>query len=164
MDASTGPSVTAHCAAISDDVGTKTLHTVPGMSWLSSLDAQDLSRLDVTATEDIDVPCVTLDQFCTDEGNDAIDLLKIDVEGHELSVLRGASGLLSAGQIGFVQFEMSPAWIETHTFLRDILDALGPRYRTSRILHMGLDPVEWTYKDEVFEPANYLAERIGPPS
>jgi len=50
-------------------------------------------------------PMMTLDQLVKLMGHDSIDLLKIDVEGMELSVLRGASGLLDAGKIGAIVLE-----------------------------------------------------------
>ena len=156
LQANLDDSVVAHCTAISDEVGVKTLRSVPGMSWLSSLDVQDLSRMHVSQTLTRQVPCTTIDAFCAAEGIDCIDLMKIDVEGHELSVLRGAQGMISAGNIAYVQFEMSPAWIETRTFLRDVVEALGPHAHTHRILRTGLEPVAYSHKDEVFDPANYL--------
>ncbi len=50
-------------------------------------------------------PMMTLDHLCRLVGHDRIDLLKIDVEGMELSALRGASGLLEANKIGTIVLE-----------------------------------------------------------
>jgi FkbM family methyltransferase len=50
-------------------------------------------------------PMMTLDHLAKLMGHDRIDLLKIDVEGLELAVLRGASGLLDAGKIGTIVLE-----------------------------------------------------------
>ncbi|MFM7101639.1 MAG: FkbM family methyltransferase [Verrucomicrobiota bacterium] len=50
-----------------------------------------------------DIPTVTLDAALSGAG--AVDLLKVDVEGHELSVFEGAGGLLRAGGIRDVVFE-----------------------------------------------------------
>jgi FkbM family methyltransferase len=46
------------------------------------------------------VPVVPLDLFCEREGITRIDLLKIDVEGHEIPVLRGAARMVREGCIG----------------------------------------------------------------
>lgn len=46
-----------------------------------------------------------LDDFCAAEGVSRIDFLKIDTEGFDLDVLRGAEQMLGEGRIGFVQLE-----------------------------------------------------------
>lgn len=45
----------------------------------------------------------TLDQVMTEEGIEAIDLLKIDTEGADLDVLQGASLALANERIRFIQ-------------------------------------------------------------
>jgi FkbM family methyltransferase len=49
----------------------------------------------------------TLDAFCRDRSIDRIDLLKIDVQGHEAAVLRGASELLNEGRIDMILMELN---------------------------------------------------------
>jgi FkbM family methyltransferase len=39
-------------------------------------------------------PSVTLDDYCRENNIPAVDLIKIDTEGHELAVLKGAAGIL----------------------------------------------------------------------
>jgi FkbM family methyltransferase len=56
------------------------------------------------------VSCVTLDAFVAERNLDRLDFLKIDVEGWELSVLRGASHTLAALAPAIV-FEYDPAYI-----------------------------------------------------
>lgn len=51
------------------------------------------------------VGCITIDEFCTDMSIDHIDLLKIDVEGAELDVLKGAQQMLSDKKVTFLQVE-----------------------------------------------------------
>ena len=48
---------------------------------------------------------MTLDRLAQLLGHDRIDLIKIDVEGMELGVLKGASNLLEAGKIGTIVLE-----------------------------------------------------------
>jgi FkbM family methyltransferase len=60
--------------------------------------------------EEVMVPVVTLDQFCTEHGVRP-DWIKIDTEGWELRVLRGARGLLSEPNPPTFLVEMHPyAW------------------------------------------------------
>lgn len=53
------------------------------------------------------VTCRTIDQFCRDASVRKIDVLKIDVEGFELSVIKGAERMLNEGRIGFVYLEFN---------------------------------------------------------
>lgn len=51
------------------------------------------------------VGCITINQFCADMSIEQIDLLKIDVEGAELDVLKGSVKMLSDKKITFLQVE-----------------------------------------------------------
>ncbi|RED44191.1 FkbM family methyltransferase [Aestuariispira insulae] len=55
--------------------------------------------------EEINVPVDTVDDYCAARGIEAIDILKIDVQGHELKVLEGASAMLGDKKIRLVYFE-----------------------------------------------------------
>jgi FkbM family methyltransferase len=59
------------------------------------------------------VPMICLDEFCRQRNISGIDLLKLDVQGHEQSVLLGVGNLLRRGRLGIVYLELN--W------------ALGPR-------------------------------------
>ena len=57
-------------------------------------------------------------------GISAIDLLKIDTEGFDLNVLRGAKGALDRGAIKVIQFEFIPADIAMRVTMRDFFEIL----------------------------------------
>lgn len=61
----------------------------------------------VSPQHSLSVAADTLDAFCEREGIERIDLLKVDVEGCEASVFRGARRLLSQRRIGRICFEIS---------------------------------------------------------
>jgi hypothetical protein len=63
---------------------------------------------------------LTLDEFLQKLGVDAITLLKINVEGHDLNAPRGSLGSLRSGRIDVVQFEYGHRWIYARCFLRDV--------------------------------------------
>lgn len=73
----------------------------------------------------IEVPVMPLDDVCAREGIVKIDLLKLDAQGHELAILKGADASLSAGCVGailtevmFVQvYERQASFFEMSAFL-----------------------------------------------
>lgn len=66
-----------------------------------------------------------LDDYCSENAIDAIDFLKIDVEGHELSVFRGAERMFRESRIGIVQFEYNDTFIDSRTQLKDLWQFIG---------------------------------------
>ncbi len=48
------------------------------------------------------VPTMRLDDFCANMVSTHVDLLKVDVQGHEHDVFLGAEGLIKAGSIGLI--------------------------------------------------------------
>ncbi|MBA4189772.1 MAG: hypothetical protein C0467_17445 [Planctomycetaceae bacterium] len=78
----------------------------------------------------------SLDSFCEQHGIGRIDFLKVDVEGAEKNVFRGAEGLLCRNAIGFIQFEISAKMLEgmkataRETF--DVLSEFGYECRKIR--------------------------------
>ena len=71
-----------------------------------------------------DVKVKTLDDFCHEKKIQKIDLLKIDVEGHELQCLLGALDLLKQDKIKAIQFEFNEMNIISHSTFKDFWDLL----------------------------------------
>ena len=59
-----------------------------------------------TLTE-IHVETITLDTYCEENQIETIDILKIDTQGNELEVLKGAHSLLKSGRIQLIYCEVS---------------------------------------------------------
>jgi FkbM family methyltransferase len=77
----------------------------------------------------ITVPATTLDAYCGVNGIDAIDVMKVDVEGSEPDVLDGARELLSAGAIRAVVMELNDGWLSARGLSRGDLIARLAEHR-----------------------------------
>lgn len=62
---------------------------------------------------------ITVDDYCRESHVEHIHLLKIDVEGHELDVLHGATEMFQRKAIDVVTFEFGGCNIDTHTFFQN---------------------------------------------
>jgi FkbM family methyltransferase len=87
----------------------------------------------------------TIDRYCVQASIDRIDLLKIDTEGFELNVLRGARGMLESQRVGFVYVEVTFDQQDTqHTRFEPVLELLAAQgfrflglYETYALHHFG---------------------------
>jgi len=83
------------------------------------------------------VPVISLDCFIKKHELETVHLLKIDTEGHELSVIHGAQHAINTGIIGIIQFEFNEMNVVSRTFFKDFFDVL-PNYKFFRMLPDGL--------------------------
>jgi len=83
-----------------------------------------------------EVELTTIDRFCEEWGLDEVDLLKIDVEGFEKSVLEGASNMLAKRKVRFVQLEFNEMNLLSRTTMDDVA-ALLEGYTLHRLLYDG---------------------------
>ena len=135
------------------------LFTNADSSGLASVYQRRLEHFDISMDKYEEVEISTLDSFCKEQEIKEIDFLKLDVEGHELEVLKGAKTLLENKKIEFIQFEFGGANIDSRTFFQDFYYLLAPNYHIYRILIDGLQKID-TYdeRQEVFNAINYLAQ------
>ncbi len=90
-----------------------------------------------------------------------IDIVKIDVEGHELEVLSGFGNAID--HIDILQFEFGGCNIDTRSYFRDFWHFFSTHhFDLFRITPLGLSAVRhYSEKDECFVTTNYLARRRG---
>lgn len=143
--------------ALSDTVGEAQLHIVHEGAGSNSLHKN--SHLVPTELEE-KVTVSTVDDYCRSMGIASINLLKIDTEGHDLSVMKGAVPLLAERRIAAVQFEYNHRWIAARHYLRDAFDLLTPfGYQLGKLTPAGVEayPEGWDPDLETFVEGNYLA-------
>ena len=94
--------------ALGSEAGTKTMYEYEGHDVLSSLvpNAQFSVRFGGSPKE-IAIECTTVDRFCLEHQFSTIDVLKIDTEGYDLDVLRGARSMLEKQAVKFIYCEFN---------------------------------------------------------
>jgi FkbM family methyltransferase len=123
----TDPRFTAYALAMGSQAGEVSMH-------VSNDDAaSDLSAIggphpfmDPAASHTETVPMTTLDEWTARHAVTRVDLLKVDTEGHDLEVLKGAAQLLREQRIRFVATEagIDPA-NTVHVPYTDLLNLLA---------------------------------------
>lgn len=118
--------------AVGDSPGEATLYTAvaPGQAdALGSLRRRELEHQQIRhGWSEYTVEVITIDDYMADQGVHGIDLLKIDVEGHEAAVLRGAQSAIRSGAIERVLFEHGHGWFFEDGYeptLEEIIPLLG---------------------------------------
>lgn len=114
------------------------------------------------------VQVVRLDEELAALGISAVDFMKIDVEGHELFVLRGLGELLAQCRVRAFTFEFGAANVNSRTFFREFWELIHPAgYEVFRIAPGGRRVRVGAYYEtlEFFRGAtNYLAIAGAPPA
>jgi len=132
---------------------------------LQSLEGPEASELSSFVTPDSPisgvkrpVELVCLDDDLPGSGIETVDLLKIDTEGLDFRVLRGAERLLSRCAIGLVQFEYGSSWASEGTTLLAACNLLRSYSYTVYVIRAdGLYDFDPTVLGEFFRYSNFLA-------
>lgn len=147
------PRVRVERAVASDHAGTVTFYEEPAAGHTSSVVPGFSSH--ATARR---VRATTVDELVSDQRIAHVDYLKIDAEGHDLHVLRGASETLRGGRVRAVQFEYNLPWRRTGSSLADAYALLaGLGYETFLLKGPRLYRLPYHVYGEFFHYANFIA-------
>ena len=104
----------------------------------------------------------TLDDFVAEQSIESVALTKIDVEGHELEVLKGAARSIAAKKLDLVQFEFNEMNAVRRVFLADFFAVL-PGFEFYRLLPHGWIRITDRPIDNLFAFQNIVAVRADAP-
>lgn len=124
------PRIECRHMGLSDRVGAAAMRVSGTLSGSNSLHAMPLED----AARDEPVTLTTGDAFLAERGLREIDFLKIDVEGHEVAVLRGFARAIAEQRVRFIQWEYNKTWLPARVSLQDVFEPLGAAgYRLCKI-------------------------------
>jgi FkbM family methyltransferase len=155
--------VTAVRAAASDHCGESPLFVVSE----PLAGRNSLLRVSPDAHQE-SVTLITIDAFLRSQSMERVMIVKSDTEGHDMSVLKGATASLREGRIQVWQFEYNHLWVTNRCFLRDVFDLIdGTGYRLGKLFANGIESYRsWHPELERFFECNYVLfadESLFPP-
>lgn len=152
-------SINSYNIGFGEKIGKVKLYSSGKGSTLASV--YNLSNRSSTFKEEYseEIKIETIDSFCNKNNLESIDILKIDIEGHELYALKGAKDLIKNKKIRFIQFEFGECHIDSKTFFKDFINFFNEEYTFYRIVSDGLRKIEsYSSNLEIFGTANFLVE------
>jgi hypothetical protein len=92
-----------------------------------------------------------------ENGIDRLSFMKVDTEGHEIAVLRGASAALRDQRIGMLQFEYGGTYADAGTTLRQAYELLQDNYLVCHLFPQGWVPMPYSEQLETYRFSNWVA-------
>jgi FkbM family methyltransferase len=97
----------------------------------------------------IPIRAQTLDQYLTDNGVERVDMLKLDVEGFEPNVIKGAINSIKKGRVRAVLCELNEVWLNANGWsergMLDFMVSLGFKAEKFVVYGPGLTNIFFTY-------------------
>lgn len=115
---------------------------------------EKIHKGDITSHQ---VEVTTIDDVIKENKIQKVKLLKIDTEGHELEVLKGASIAINNRMIKVIHFEFNEMNVISRSFFKDFVEFL-PEYDFYRLLPYGMIPLKYSpLNSEIFAYQNIVA-------
>lgn len=135
-----------------------TIYKNDDKSALTSLYKRNLDFYNLKMDVEEKIELKRADVYIKSKNIKHIDLLKIDVEGHELETLAGFGEYLNADFIDFIQFEYGGANLDSHTSLLDFYNLLLPLgFKIAKVMPKYLELREYDPRLDNFVYSNYVA-------
>lgn len=144
--------------AVSHISGSALLFSDKEGSGLASLTKRKLDHFNIDFDRKETVNAIRFEEYwCENLSDRILDLVKIDVEGHELDVLNGFGDVILKTRV--VQFEFGGCNIDTKTYFRDFWYFFKSKnFSIYRITPLGVVKIKnYSEMDECFRTTNYIA-------
>ncbi|MFN8229380.1 MAG: FkbM family methyltransferase [Bacteroidia bacterium] len=145
--------------ALSDNNSKLTLNHYKNNPEMASIIKCDFPGLDLPIESTETIEAISIDEYCAVNKIERINYLKLDIEGYELTALKGANKMIRNKKIDYIQFEMGRSNIDSKTYFKDFYQLLHKDYKFYRIVSNDLLEInEYSYEMEIFLGSNYLAK------
>ena len=148
--------------ALSDTTGSASLYADEPGSGLGSLTRRRLDHFRIAFTAQETVNTIRFEDYWrTELRGRPLDLVKLDIEGHELAALKGFGKALQVTRA--LQFEFGGCNIDTRTYFQDFWYFFREqRFDLYRITPFGAERIRrYNERDEFFKTTNYIAVHPG---
>lgn len=108
---------------------------------LPSIYKDVIRKIHKKEAESFKIQLTTIDKFTKSESIERIDLLKVDTEGSEYEILKGAKNLIRNKKILVIQFEFNEMNVISRVFLLDFIKLLKG-YKLFRLVPDGILALE----------------------
>jgi FkbM family methyltransferase len=144
--------------AVSDKTGNAVLFSDEPGSGMGSLVQRNLDHLEIEFEVMENVQTVRFEDYWVNILQRCeLDIVKMDIEGYELSALMGFGDAILHTKL--VQFEFGGCNVDTRAYFRDFFSFfVGNKFKIYRITPIGLQYLEcYRESDEFFSTTNYIA-------
>jgi FkbM family methyltransferase len=150
--------VTIVPSGVSNAAETATLYANRPGSGLGSLSKRNLAHRKIDFDHSEAVKIVRFEDYWHSElSQRRLDIVKVDIEGHELAALQGFGAAIRS--VAVLQFEFGGGNIDTRTFFQDFWYYFQKEdFDVYRITPLGLELIErYRETDETFLVSNFIA-------
>jgi len=144
--------------AVSNISGVATLFSNESGSGLASLTKRKLDHFNISFDFKESVNTLRFEEYWNEQLNQQpIDIVKLDIEGHELTALDGFGKAIQATSV--FQFEFGGCNIDSRTYFQDFWYFFKENdFEMYRITPLGLEKIDkYRESDEFFSTTNYIA-------
>jgi len=143
---------------VSDENGVATLFSDSPGSSLASLSNRKLEHFNIQFNVTEEISTIRFEEYWRSSLNERVlDIVKLDVEGHELAALKGFGDAIFSTRV--IQFEFGGCNIDTRTYFQNFWYFFRERnFDIYRITPFGVEEIKaYRESDEHFSITNYIA-------
>jgi FkbM family methyltransferase len=148
----TNPNVIINNVAVSNENGCIDFYMETKGASSSSIYKREV----FVKSEKVQVNTIKLDDYIVKHNIDKINFIKIDVEGHELEVLKSSQN--NFDKIENIQFEYGGTYLDSKCTLKDVYVLLREYFHIGKINSNGVYFTPYIIELEDYEYSNYIAE------